>query len=128
VEQSLYQICRPISPGSLFHAGGNLAILATAFSGHAKEESNYERLQRFMREFEMPYAQLALFIVKALGVPPALHPGVGSDELESRRCWPQHPDAVDRSSWHWDSRCLDYLVQVGRFRHQRTNHSHGNLP
>jgi hypothetical protein len=47
----------------------NLSILATAFSGHAKEESNYKRLQRFMREFEMPYAQLALFIVKLLGVP-----------------------------------------------------------
>src|SRR5262245_36788304 len=47
----------------------NLSILATAFSGQAKEESNYKRLQRFMREFEMPYAQLALFIVKALGVP-----------------------------------------------------------
>jgi len=47
----------------------NLSILATAFSGHAKEESNYKRLQRFLREFEMPYAQLALFIVKLLGVP-----------------------------------------------------------
>ncbi len=47
----------------------NLSILATAFSGHAKEESNYKRLQRFLREFEMPYAELALFIVKLLGVP-----------------------------------------------------------
>lgn len=47
----------------------NLSTLATAFSGHAKEESNYKRLQRFLREFEMPYAELALFIVKLLGVP-----------------------------------------------------------
>jgi hypothetical protein len=47
----------------------NLSVLATAFSGHAKEESNYKRLQRFLREFEMPYAELALFIVKLLGVP-----------------------------------------------------------
>jgi len=46
----------------------NLSILATAFSGHAKEESNYKRLQRFVRGFEMPYAELALFIVKLLGV------------------------------------------------------------
>ena len=46
----------------------NLSILATAFSGRAKEESNYKRLQRFLREFEMPYAELALFIVKLLGV------------------------------------------------------------
>jgi hypothetical protein len=47
----------------------NLSILATAFSGHAKEASNYKRLQRFLREFEMPYAELALFIVKLLDVP-----------------------------------------------------------
>jgi hypothetical protein len=38
----------------------NLSILATAFSGRAKEESNRKRLHRFMREFEMPYAELAL--------------------------------------------------------------------
>lgn len=47
----------------------NLAILASAFSGTAKEESNYKRLQRFLREFEMPYAQLAEFVVKLLGIP-----------------------------------------------------------
>ena len=46
----------------------NLSILATAFSGHAKEESNYKRHQRFISEFEMPYAELALFIVNLLGV------------------------------------------------------------
>ena len=46
----------------------NLSILATAFSGHAKEKSNYKRLQRFLREFKMPYAKLATFIVKLLGV------------------------------------------------------------
>jgi len=37
----------------------NLSRLATAFSGRAKEASNYKRLQRFLREFELPYAQLA---------------------------------------------------------------------
>jgi len=47
----------------------NLSILATAFSGHAKEESNYKRLQRFLREFELPYAELAAFVVKLLGIP-----------------------------------------------------------
>jgi len=46
----------------------NLSILATAFSGRAKEESNYKRLQRFLREFELPDAQLAAFVVKLLGV------------------------------------------------------------
>ena len=46
----------------------NLSILATAFSGHAKEESNYKRLQRFLHNFELPYAELAQFVVKLLGV------------------------------------------------------------
>jgi hypothetical protein len=46
----------------------NLSFLATAFSGRAQEESNYKRLQRFLREFELPYAELARFVVKLLGV------------------------------------------------------------
>src|SRR5438093_754546 len=46
----------------------NLSSLAAAFSGRAQEESNYKRLQRFLREFELPYAQLAAFVVKLLGV------------------------------------------------------------
>src|SRR5262245_31097012 len=44
----------------------NLSILATAFSGRAKEESNYKRIQRFLRKFELPYAQFAKFVVKLL--------------------------------------------------------------
>src|SRR5262249_40798361 len=47
----------------------NLSILATAFSGHAREESNYKRLQRFVREVGMAYAELALVIVELVGVP-----------------------------------------------------------
>jgi hypothetical protein len=47
----------------------NLSILANAFSGAAQIESNYKRLQRFLRQFEMPYAELAEFIVKMLGLP-----------------------------------------------------------
>src|SRR4051812_27241609 len=46
----------------------NLSLLATAFAGHAKEESNYKRLQRFLHDFELPYAELARFVVKLLGV------------------------------------------------------------
>ena len=46
----------------------NLAKLATAFAGHATEASNYKRLQRFLHSFELPYAQLARFIVKLLGI------------------------------------------------------------
>lgn len=47
----------------------NLSILATAFSGRAKEESNYKRLQRFFKDFNLPYAQLSMFVVKMLGIP-----------------------------------------------------------
>src|SRR5262245_15211273 len=47
----------------------NLSKLATVFSGTAKEGSNYKRLQRFLREFEVPYAQLAELVVKLLGIP-----------------------------------------------------------
>src|SRR5215213_2908187 len=47
----------------------NLSKLATAFSGRAKEESNYKRLQRFLHNFELPYAELANFVVKLLGIP-----------------------------------------------------------
>jgi hypothetical protein len=69
----------------------NLSILATAFSGHAKEESNYKRLHRFMREVEMPYAQLALFVVKLLGVP-----------------WP-YTLALDRTNWKFGAVDLNIL-------------------
>jgi hypothetical protein len=46
----------------------NLSKLATVFSGRAKEESNYKKLQRFIRHFELPYAQLSQFVVKLLGI------------------------------------------------------------
>lgn len=46
----------------------NLTLLATAFSGQAQEASNYKRLQRFLRSFELPYAQVARFVVKLLGL------------------------------------------------------------
>lgn len=47
----------------------NLSILANAFSRSAQIESNYKRLQRFLRQFEMPYAELAEFVVCGLGLP-----------------------------------------------------------
>lgn len=59
----------------------NRARLATAFSGHAKADSNYKRLQRFLREFALPYAELAAFVVKLLG-------GAGPYTL-----------ALDRTNW-----------------------------
>ena len=46
----------------------NLSTLATAFSGSAQIESNYKRFQRFLRRFEIPYAELAEFVVRLLGL------------------------------------------------------------
>jgi hypothetical protein len=47
----------------------NLAEIAQVFMGRAKPESHYKRAQRFLRFFEMPYAQVARFVVRLLGVP-----------------------------------------------------------
>src|SRR5947209_20047771 len=47
----------------------NLSEIANVFMGRAKRESHYKRLQRFLRFFELPYAQVARFVVRLLGVP-----------------------------------------------------------
>ena len=39
----------------------NLAEIANSFSGKAKEESNYKRIQRFLRYFEFNYAVIVTF-------------------------------------------------------------------
>jgi hypothetical protein len=46
----------------------NLSEIASVFLGRAKRESHYKRVQRFFRFFEMPYAQVARFVVRLLGV------------------------------------------------------------
>lgn len=70
----------------------NLAVLATAFAGHAKEESHYKRLQRFLRSFAMPYAEVAAFVVKLLGL-------AGPYTL-----------ALDRTNWQVGSVHLNILL------------------
>lgn len=47
----------------------NLSEIANVFMGRAKRESHYKRVQRFLRFFELPYAQVARFVVRLLGVP-----------------------------------------------------------
>ena len=47
----------------------NLAQVATAFSGRAQIASNYKRVQRFLRLFEISYAEIAFFVVKLVGLP-----------------------------------------------------------
>ena len=46
----------------------NLSEIASVFLGRAKPESHYKRVQRFFRFFELPYAQVARFVVRLLGV------------------------------------------------------------
>jgi len=45
-----------------------LTDLATAFTGKAKKESKYKRLQRFFRSFEIDFRQIALFVAKLLPI------------------------------------------------------------
>ncbi len=47
----------------------NLAELATGFRGHAKTESNYKRLQRFFRHFDLDYQALAKIIIALMDIP-----------------------------------------------------------
>lgn len=47
----------------------NLVQVASAFSGRAQSASSYKRVQRFLRSFEIGYAQIALFVVKLVGLP-----------------------------------------------------------
>jgi hypothetical protein len=44
----------------------NLAELATAFNGRVKPESNYKRLQRFLRGFELNFEPLARLVVSLM--------------------------------------------------------------
>ncbi len=44
----------------------NLSEIANVFAGRAKSESHYKRIQRFLRFFEVPYAVIALALVRLL--------------------------------------------------------------
>ncbi|WP_088889227.1 IS4 family transposase [Leptolyngbya ohadii] len=47
----------------------NFAELATAFSGEAQTDSHYKRLQRFFRDYELNYAELAQAVVNLMAIP-----------------------------------------------------------
>lgn len=47
----------------------NLVELAAGFRSHAKMESNYKRLQRFFRSFDLDYAHLSRVIVTLMNIP-----------------------------------------------------------
>lgn len=47
----------------------NLSELAVGFGGKALKESNYKRLQRFFRNFELDYSKIAKIVVGWLKLP-----------------------------------------------------------
>lgn len=70
----------------------NLAEVASVFAGGALKESHYKRMQRFLRSFELPYAAVAAFVLKLLGVP---------------RPWAL---TLDRTDWYLGQTPLNILV------------------
>ncbi|BAU63409.1 transposase IS4 family protein [Stanieria sp. NIES-3757] len=47
----------------------NLVELATVFRNHAKTDSNFKRLQRFFRDFDLDYSVIAQVIVRMMDIP-----------------------------------------------------------
>jgi hypothetical protein len=47
----------------------NLAQVASVFGGRARPASHYKRIQRFLRHFALPYAQVARLVARLVGVP-----------------------------------------------------------
>lgn len=47
----------------------NLVDLSIGFKGEAKKASNYKRLQRFLREFELDYYSLAKLVIEMMEIP-----------------------------------------------------------
>ena len=72
----------------------NLAQLATGFVGTAQLESNYKRLQRFFRGFELNYATLARFVMSLMEIP---QPWVLS---------------IDRTNWEFGD-CAHNVLMLG---------------
>lgn len=70
----------------------NLAEVASVLNAGALVDSNYKRLQRFFRHFQMPYAEVARLVVSLLGV---ARPFVIT---------------LDRTEWHFAKVKLNVLV------------------
>src|SRR5215208_936572 len=65
----------------------NLSEVASAFSGRALPESSYKRIQRFLRSFELPYAAVALALVRQAGVAPPFVLTVDRTEWQLGSVW-----------------------------------------
>jgi hypothetical protein len=70
----------------------NLAEVASVFAGGALKESHYKRIQRLLRHFELPYAAVAAFVLRLVGVP---------------RPWAL---TLDRTDWYPGQTPLNILV------------------
>jgi hypothetical protein len=70
----------------------NLSELATAFTGKAKTESNYKRLQRFFAHFELDYYRIAHFVVNLMDIP---QPWILS---------------IDRTTWEFGNGVINILM------------------
>jgi len=47
----------------------NIVEIVSGFSGKAKVESHYKRLQRFFKDFEVDYSSIALIVVRVMKIP-----------------------------------------------------------
>lgn len=47
----------------------NFAELATGFAGKAQTDSHYKRIQRFFRDYELDYAEVAQTVVNLMAIP-----------------------------------------------------------
>lgn len=50
----------------------SLVQVSSVMSGRAKQDSHYKRCQRFLRHFELPFAEIALLVIKLLCIKPPL--------------------------------------------------------
>jgi hypothetical protein len=48
----------------------SLVQISSVMSGRAKQDSHYKRCQRFLRCFDLPFAEIARLVIKLLGIPP----------------------------------------------------------
>ena len=48
----------------------NLAQVSSGMSGRAKQASHYKRIQRFLRGFHLPFAELARFVIALMRLRP----------------------------------------------------------
>lgn len=70
----------------------SLVQISSVMSGRATQDSHYKRCQRFLRFFDLPFAEIACLVIKLLGVKP---PFVIS---------------VDRTDWYLGTTPLNILM------------------